>query len=206
MIPDPHVMGIPYYIVKVFIRSKYGIKNMNGKITISLLLISAIFLSGCTFKMNKEITDDDRYLKALNDFSYENQWIWKSGTFQPYIANQTNNYTNPEQKMGASLIIFAKTFNDRVSGLKVSPKFETSKIFFIQTVRRYGAIGEYMQSPYMHLQPETTRSPDEVLATANMNIIWEELKTIVPLVYDSNICQESAGYPSIASVCDNKQF
>ena len=92
MIPDPHVMGIPYYIVKVFILSKYGIKNMNGTITISLLLISAIFLSGCTFKMNKEITDDDRYLKALNDFSYENQWIWKSGTFQPYIANQTNNY------------------------------------------------------------------------------------------------------------------
>jgi hypothetical protein len=58
----------------------------------------------------------------------------------------------------------------------------------------------------MHLQPETTRSPDEVLATANMNIIGEELKTIAPLVYDSNICQESAGYPSIASVCDNKKF
>jgi|WetSurMetagenome_2_1015567.scaffolds.fasta_scaffold12598_5 hypothetical protein len=178
---------------------------MDSKIVIFFLLISAIFIGGCTFKINKEITDDDRYLKALDDFSFESQAFWRSGNFQPYIANQTQNYTDPEQKMGASLIIYAKTFNDRVSGLNVSPKFETSRIFFIQTIKRYQAIGEYIQSPYFHVGPETTRSPDEVLATANMNLIWDEIRTDIPLIYTSDVCQESAGYPSLTSVCDNKQ-
>jgi hypothetical protein len=109
---------------------------MDAETIFAFFIIIALLACGCS--TNNTMTDNDRYLKDLEE--YTSQLNQTESVYQGSSAAPPGNYAADMKNLSA-------TWYDKVAGLNVTPEFALSKKSFLQTMKEWEAIADFMMSP-----------------------------------------------------------
>lgn len=166
---------------------------MKPTFIISLIFI-VILICGCV--SNNKISDDEQYLKNLDDY------------FSQYSQTVQNDKSSSMEKYAADTKILSVTYYNRMVMLNVSPQFELSKNSFLQSMKEMEAISDIMLSPAYKKMTDHDNieqiSPAEINQARefsqhdqNIQLYW--LKT-----FDSNVCSAANGkYANVTLLCES---
>jgi hypothetical protein len=169
---------------------------MNVKIILGFVMVFMILICGClaSNKKDNNISDDELYLKNLDDFLYQFNQTFQRGSFS-------------EEMWAADVKILTIVYSNKVDALKVSPEFENSKNSFLQSMTEMGAFADFMMSttykkiiekrnagePYSTEEEQLGREADQ--HSQNMALYFGK-------ALDPNVCSlASSKYENLAASC-----
>jgi hypothetical protein len=169
-------------------------------ILLLIVVIGTCFFCGCVnqSQSGQQISDDDLYLKNLDDF------VSTSNSNQ---QQQTTAQFNQEQMGAAELKIRSTTYYNRISGLKVSSQYEFSRTSFLQSLKEIEAVADFMLSHSSEERMKFAGMPSSFTAAQKQEYIDaaqhnQNFGLFLIKTFDSNICSAaSEKYTNITIVC-----
>jgi len=165
-------------------------------ILVILLFIGVFLTAGCTQgtpSTNTVKSDDDLYLKSLDDFFLD--YISIASKYKS--ASQLSDH----QRFAADLKSLTITYQDRVSALTVSPKFELSRNSFLQAMKELESTADYMLST-TYGKSVLDMSPSEKALQDEDQRHIKNFGLFLTNTYDSNVCLAAGDkYLNITNGC-----
>jgi len=192
---------------------------MNARTILAFSIVFTLLVCGCTVNNAIEHTnnsseqtnnslestnnvskqtnsDDDLYLKSLDDYV---------SSFQPVTQQSTNQFSQEEMVM-AELKIQSTTFSERVAPLKVSSKFEFSKNSFLQSMKETELYSDFILSHYAKISTAEnwdSLTAEEQQEIEDANIHQQNSGLFLIKAYDSNVCSAAGEkYANVTLMCN----
>lgn len=187
-----------------FNTAEYQIGIMDRNKFLGFLIILLMLTCGCvgTTPAEQKISDDDLYLQSLEDYIV---------ALSMTQSQQSNSQFTAQQIGAAELKIRSSTYINRVTPLKVSSKFDSSKTSFLQSLKDQEALGDFLLAHSSEEQGRFAVNPSSMTAAqkqeyANAAQHNQNYALFLIKAFDTNVCSAAMGkYTNITGVCGANQ-